>query len=100
MLSSGIPSLFHPQLPLFPLSFPLPSRSFLLPLACPCPVWIDPDLLLFPSFLSHFYILPSHPHFTPPQITGGLSGGGGGGGKESSIPARVLGWGCGGGLAP
>lgn len=69
MLSSGIPSLFHPQLPLFPPLFPpLPSLSFLLPLACPCPVWIEPDLLLSPSFPFHFSILPSHPHCTPPEI--------------------------------
>ena len=47
---------------------PLPSLSFLLHLACPCPVWIEPDLLLFSSFPSHSSILPSHPHFTPTQI--------------------------------
>lgn len=49
MLSSGIPSLFHPQLPLFP-----PSAS--CSLRPPCPVWIDqtsypsPFLLTPPSF--------------------------------------------------
>ena len=48
---------------------PLPSLSFLLPLACPCLVWIDPDLLLPPSFPSHSSILPSHSHFIPLQIT-------------------------------
>lgn len=78
MLSSGIPSLFHPQLPLFPPAFPPPSHSFLLPLACPRPVWIDPDLLLSSSFPSHSLVLPSHPYFTPPQITSCLYGGSGG----------------------
>lgn len=107
LLSSGIPSLSHPQLPLFPPSTssltrpPPPSRSFLLPLACPCPVWIDPDLLLSPSFPSHSSILPPHSHFTPPLITclfgwvGDLAGGHG-----SLCPARVLGWGSVGGSAP
>lgn len=75
MLRSGVPSLSHPQLSLFPPSFPLPSLSFLYPLACRCPVWIHPDLPLSPSFPSHSSVLPSHPHFTPPQITSCLYGG-------------------------
>lgn len=82
LLSSGIPSLSHPQLPLFPPSTssspaapppptptPRPHRSlsFLLSLACPCPVWIDPDLLLSPSFPSHSSILPHPPLYSSPS---------------------------------
>lgn len=65
MLSSGIASLFHPSCLCFLPHSPLPALSFLLPLACPCPVWTEPHPLLFPSFPLP---LPSHPHFPLPQI--------------------------------
>lgn len=109
LLSSGIPSLSHPQLPLFPPSAYPPAPSALpqlpAPFGLPCPVWIDPDLLLSPSFPPHSSIFPSHSHFTAPPITcclycwlGGIKQGGMD--RSAWLAARVLGWGRFGGPAP
>lgn len=81
-LAQGSPPIPTPSCLCFLPRSPPPSHSFLLPLVCPCPVWIDPDLLLSPAFPSHSSVLSAHPHFTPPQITSCLYGGSGGGGSS------------------
>lgn len=75
VLSSGVPSF---PLPAPSVSCPSPPTLPQLPAPCGLPLsCVDGSTPPLISLLSFSFPHPSFPlHFTPPQITGGLSGGG------------------------